>query len=76
MKKFFLSLSTGLLFMGIPRAQACSICFFGDPTQKINVALRWAIVTLLIILLFVMVFFVKFFMSVARRSKPHLTQNA
>jgi len=53
-------------------AIACSICFYGDPTEKMNVALRWGIVALLGALVVLMVLFIKFFISVSKRSKEAL----
>jgi hypothetical protein len=59
-----------VLLFGIPGvAHACSVCFYGDPTQKSNIALRWAVILLLGVLALLMVFFVKFFVSVGKRSR-------
>jgi len=57
------------LILGQAAAQACSVCFYGDPTQQANVALRQGILLLLLVLVFVLVAFVSFFFSIAKRSK-------
>ena len=64
------ALLTAAVFLIISHtADACSVCFFGDPTEQANVALQKSILTLLGVLVVVLGAFVKFFLSVARRSK-------
>lgn len=73
MKKVLFNL-TWILLVNSPWAQACSVCFFGDPTQQVNVALRWAIIVLLLILLGLMVLFIKFFISISQRSTTDISR--
>jgi hypothetical protein len=67
MKSFTVGAMNTLLLYWSKTASACSICFFGDPTSRANVALRWGIITLLIVLVVVLALMVSFFLSVARR---------
>ena len=50
-------------------ALACSACFFGDPSDKMNQGLRGGIFFLLFVLLGILFLFAKFFIGIARRSK-------
>lgn len=50
-------------------AQACSICFYGDPNSSANKALRLGIIALLLVLMAVFALFIKFFINCARKSK-------
>ena len=59
----------------VKTSEACSVCFFGDPTNQANVALQKGIITLLIILALVLGLFIKFFLSVGKRSQMHEGQN-
>jgi len=68
MKIFILFLSAVTLFVA-ETAQACSVCFFGDPTNQANIALRLSIVTLLAILVIILGLFIKFFYSIFKRSR-------
>jgi len=65
-------LGTCLFLMLAKTTQACSVCFYGDPTDKMNIALRQGIVALLIVLMVVLGLFIKFFLNVAKRSKKGL----
>jgi len=65
-------LGTFLFLMIAKTTQACSVCFYGDPTEKMNVALRQGIIVLLVVLIVVLGLFIKFFLSVAKRSKQGL----
>ena len=48
---------------------ACSICFYGDPDEPANKALRYGIITLLAILLVVLGLFARFFISLGKRNR-------
>jgi len=60
---------TVLVTMLTQWGEACSVCFYGDSSQKAVVALRNSVLLLLVVLLGVLAIFVKFFISVAKRSK-------
>ncbi len=56
------------LFYAIP-SFACSACFYGDPTQKSIVAVKWGVLTLLIAIVSVLIAFIKFFIGFNKRSQ-------
>ena len=58
-----------LIFLKVQNALACSACFLGDPSDKMNQGLRGGIFFLLFILLGVLFLFAKFFIGIAKRSK-------
>ena len=51
-------------------AVACSMCFFGSPNNKANIALRVGVLTLLIIVVAVLATFAKFFLDIRKRTQP------
>ena len=55
------------------QSYACSVCFYGEPNNSANVALRMGVLTLFGILLGVLALFIKFFLSVRKRAQ-NLTQ--
>jgi hypothetical protein len=67
MKRPLTSLAAFLMFPNA--AYACSVCFYGDPTQQANMALRQGIMALLLVLMVVLAALGCFFISVARRAK-------
>ena len=46
---------------------ACSVCFYGDPSQKQNIALFWSVSGLLIFLLIPIFFILKFIYNFHKR---------
>ena len=62
-----------LLFAGFSfladSAQACSACFFGDPTQKTLVAARWGAIILLTIVFSILALLIKFAINFSKRAK-------
>ena len=52
-----------------PEALSCSVCFFGDPQDTANKALRFGILVMLIILLGVLGLVAKFLINFNRRAK-------
>jgi hypothetical protein len=48
---------------------ACSACFYGDPTQKSIVAVKWGVFTLLAAVVSVLFAFIKFFIGFNKRSQ-------
>ena len=58
------------VFLTIPKTSlACSVCFFGDPSNQMNIALRAGVLTLLFIVLAVLGGFIKFFLDIYKKSK-------
>ncbi len=60
-------------FLWAVPAQACSACFYGDPTQKSIIAVQWGVATLLMAVLGVLLAFLKFFISFNKRAQ-HLNK--
>ncbi len=56
------------LFWVLP-LQACTACFYGDPTQKTIVAAQWGVMTLLIVVLCVLSAFITFFIRFNKRAQ-------
>lgn len=63
------SLLTAILILLPNIANACSMCFFGDPEQPMNKGLEAGILTLLVILVGIFILFITFFLNFIRRSK-------
>ena len=64
-----LELITCFLLTNPKSLWACSICFYGAPDQKANVAARMAIITLLSIVTVVLSFFIRFIFIFRKRAK-------
>lgn len=75
MKRLLSSLIIAFILSSAKLASACSVCFFGDPTEKANIALRNGILALLVVLLGVLTLFIKFFLGIAKRSKFQRIEN-
>jgi hypothetical protein len=50
-------------------AHACSVCFYGSPEEKQNIALSYAVIGLLAFLVIIMVLFIKFLIGFQKRAK-------
>ncbi len=68
----FTGVLTANLLWTVP-AQACSACFYGDPTQKSIIAAQWGVMTLLLAVVGVLLAFIKFFISFNKRAQ-HLNK--
>jgi len=68
--KTWLKISVAItpILLYTPLVDACSVCFYGDPTQASNIALRLSIITLLCFLLVVLGLFIKFFINFRKRA--------
>ena len=53
----------------VPQALSCSVCFFGDPQDSANKALRSGILMMLALLVLVLGLVVKFLVDFNRRAK-------
>jgi len=75
MKKIILVILFLLSFFQVNSLEACSICFYGDPNDPANIALKWSITALMLILFVVLALLAKFFLGVRKRAKlmevPH-----
>ncbi|MBP9853264.1 MAG: hypothetical protein KBD53_00175 [Candidatus Omnitrophica bacterium] len=59
-----------LLLLGFSKtAEACSVCFGGDPSSPQIVGLKWGIFVLLGILSVILTLFALFFLNLRKKSK-------
>lgn len=77
MKKAFLTIHIFLLnaCIAVSNSYACTVCFYGDPSQAANKGLRAGVLILLAFIVVVLVLFARFFIQVNRRAQSVGTDN-
>ena len=78
MKKFFCAITTAIFLTRAEPLYACAVCFGASADANQLIALRVAIVTILVVLAVLMIGIGSFFINIYRKSRkplhqPHIT---
>ena len=69
MKRLTSNILVGLLVLAPTLADACTMCFYGDPDEPANRSLRAGVLVLLLIVLGMLALFARFFLKLKKRSQ-------